>query len=441
MLNYAVAVATGAWLALLLLVTVATRAWRPPPGPASLALRAEPPAVVSLLAGRLGRDGYPATLLDLVSRGWIGMRETEPGQIACWPREPDTGQLTDYERQALGHLAFRAGGMDTVPGAALGSGFEIGDDEFRQKFDDEVRADARRRGLLRRRIGPGTLALLIGAWLPAVTLALTDAARNHWSVMIFTPALCYLIILQGAFALYRRSRLSRAGRSALSAWLGFRVALIGSRSGRTAGTALLAAAGDRRIAYAAALGAAPDAVAAFAPDADRGHVWSSFGGSWHRVTLGSTLARFAPGPGMLLLVTLFCLPFAGVVLLAGEDSPKYALIAVLFPGIVWWGPASWVYASAARAARLPRVVEFDGQILRLWTEASGDESQGRDCCIAIDDGVRGRAWAMRIGDHTYHKCRAGQVVHVRIDPRANRLLDMSAAGTWPVSPPVPGRRS
>jgi hypothetical protein len=188
-------------------------------------------------------------------------------------------------------------------------------------------------------------------------------------------------------------------------------------------------------------------------------VWSSFGGSWHRVTLGSTLAKFVPGPGVLLLLAVCSLPFAGIVLLAGEDSPKWALLAAVFPGCVWWGPAWWVCASAARAARLPAEVEFDGQILRLWTEASGDEGQGRDCCIAIDDGVRDRAWSMRIGEHTYSKCRAGMVVHVRIDPRANRLLDISAAGgvaawpaaadTWPppdrqapaVSRPVPGRRN
>ena len=458
MLNDAVAVATGAWLALLLLVTVATRAWRPALGPVSLALRPESPAVVSLLAGRLGRDGYPATLLDLVARGWIGLRETEPGRVVCWPREPDTEHLTDYERRALGHVAFRVGGMDTAPGAALGSGFEIGDDDFREKFEDEVRADARRQGMLRRRIGRGTLALLILAWLPAAALAVTDAARNHWSAMIITPVLCYLIILQGAFALYRRSRLTAAGRAALSAWLGFRVALIGSRSGRTAGTALLAVAGDRRIAYAAALGAAPDAVAAFGPGTDRDHVWSSFGGSWHRVTLGSTQTRFVPGPGALLLLAVCGLPFAGIVLLAGEDSPKWALLAAVFPGCVWWGPAWWVCASAARAARLPAEVEFDGQILRLWTEASEGEGEGRDCCIAIDDGVRDRAWAVRISEHTYGKCRAGQVVHVRMDPRQNRLIGICAAGdagarpaaadAWPppgpppaVSPPVPGRRS
>jgi hypothetical protein len=34
--------------------------------------------MVSLLAGRLGSDGYSATLLDLAARGWFRL-ETRPG--------------------------------------------------------------------------------------------------------------------------------------------------------------------------------------------------------------------------------------------------------------------------------------------------------------------------------------------------------------------------
>ena len=53
---------------------------------ATLALRGEPPAVVSLLAGRLARDGYPATLLDLAARGWMGLGEAEPSRVCAGPR-------------------------------------------------------------------------------------------------------------------------------------------------------------------------------------------------------------------------------------------------------------------------------------------------------------------------------------------------------------------
>jgi hypothetical protein len=46
--------------------------------------------------------------------------------------------------------------MGAVPGTALDTGFENGEDEFRKPFRDEVRADARGRGLLRSRMGRGT---------------------------------------------------------------------------------------------------------------------------------------------------------------------------------------------------------------------------------------------------------------------------------------------
>ena len=38
----------------------------------------EPPAVVSLLAGRLARAGFAATLLDLSARGWFRLTAPDP---------------------------------------------------------------------------------------------------------------------------------------------------------------------------------------------------------------------------------------------------------------------------------------------------------------------------------------------------------------------------
>ena len=430
MITLAVEVTSGAWLALLALTALRTRWWRPAPGPASLTLRGEPPAVVGLLAGRLHRNGYPATLLDLAARGWIGLGEAEPSRVRCHPAAPpgDRGlpALTDYERRALAHLEFRAAGMGAVPGTALDSGFEIGEDEFRRRFEDEVRADARDRELTRGRIGRGTLTLLVAAWVPGVTLAVSDLAVHHGAVLIFGAVVFYVAALRMAWALYRDTRLSAAGRAALSDWLGFRVALIGSRSGRTAGTALLAAAGDRRIAYAAALGAAPDAVAAFSAYADRDHVWSSFGGSWHRVVVGSPRAKYVPGAAGLAGVTALGFPFAVMGLYVLDHAgPMWATVFAVFPGCTWWICALWVYWSAAR---LPRLAEFDGQVLKLWTEAGEEESEAETYCVAIDDGMSERAWALGIGRQAYASTRAGMLVRVRVDPRRNQLLALSPAG-------------
>ncbi len=223
-----------------------------------------------------------------------------------------------------------------------------------------------------------------------------------------------------------------SGRAALSAWLGFRLALIGSRSGPTAGTALLAAGGDRRIAYAAALGAAPEAVAAFSASADRNHVWSSFGGSWRRVVVGRARDRYVPGAAALAGSAALCCLFAGMtVVILNEFGLKWAAVFLVFPGCIWWGGTLLVFWCAARAARLPALAEFDGQILKLWTEiVPGDDNNPTYTryCIAIDDGLREQAWALDVGHQTYAGSRAGMLVHVRVDPRRNKLLAMSPAG-------------
>lgn len=318
-------------------------------------------------------------------------------------------------------------GWARYPGTALDTGFEAGEDEFRKLFRDEVRAAARGRGLLRSRIGRGTLALLELAGAGCLVLADTATVRHHATGDIILVTFTYLVLLQAPWALYRRTKLTRTGRAALAEWLGFRVALIGSRSGRTAATAMLAVAGDRRIAYAAALGAAPDAVAAFSSSADRDRAWSSFGGSWHRVLLGGAHTKYVPGPLELVLITAYGCMYGGIVLVVlNASGPLWAAGVAVFPGCAWWLPATWVYGSAARASQLPRLAEFDGQVLRRWTQSDGDD--GTAHCIAIDDGVSQRAWALVVGSRTYADAKAGALVHVQVDPRRNQLIAMTPAG-------------
>ena len=429
MLVHATEALSCAWVILIAATALCTRGWRPAPGRPSLTPRDEPPAVVSLLAGRLKHDGYPATLLDLAARGWIGLDEAEPSRVMCRPAtgRPDDPGLTAYERRALTHLELRAAGMGAVPGTALDTGFEDGEDEFRKLFRDEVRADARGRGLLRSRIGRGTLALLEVAGAGCLVLADTATVQHRATADIILVTFTYLVFLQAPWALYRRTRLTRTGRAVLAEWLGFRVALIGSRSGRTGATAMLAVAGDRRIAYAAALGAAPDAAAAFASSADRDHAWSSFGGSWHRVLLGGADAKYVPGKLELVLITAYGCMYGGIVLgVLSTSGPLWAAGIAVLPGSSWWLPAIWVYGSAVRASRLPRSAEFDGQVLKRWTQSDGDN--GIDHCIAIDDGVSQRAWALVVGSRTYTDAKAGTLVHVQVDPRRNQLIAMAPAG-------------
>ena len=85
------------------------------PGPGDV-----PPAVVSLLARRLDRSGFGATLVDLAARGWFEVRAPAGpagsagpvGPALCVvPAETPGGPLTPFERRVVAHVALRAGGV------------------------------------------------------------------------------------------------------------------------------------------------------------------------------------------------------------------------------------------------------------------------------------------------------------------------------------------
>jgi len=89
----AAGVALAAWLVLLGLLAVATRARTPDPGPAVLELPGdEPPAVVALLADgwEVSRAAVPATLIDLATR-----RDCEDPQTIAAALLPTFGFSSD----------------------------------------------------------------------------------------------------------------------------------------------------------------------------------------------------------------------------------------------------------------------------------------------------------------------------------------------------------
>ena len=102
--------------------------------------------MISLLARRLDRDGFGATVLDLAGRGWFrldwpagprgpgpaGSRGPGPGgawepagQIMCViPAEaPIAGPLAPYEQRLVAHVALRVGTHGAVPAVVLADGF------------------------------------------------------------------------------------------------------------------------------------------------------------------------------------------------------------------------------------------------------------------------------------------------------------------------------
>lgn len=445
MIAHAAEFAAGAWLALLAVTSVVARPWWPAAarpwlsGTASCPLapgagRPERPAVVSLLAGRLARTGYPATLLDLAARGWLSLAEAEPGQLMCaLPARPPAGELTAYEQRALAHAALRAQLTGTAPAAALGSGFEIGDPEFAEQFAADVQAEVTALGLLTRRISRASCTLL-ALWLAgALALGIAALAVSSYAGWIVAVVLGYVGGLRLLAMLYAGTRLTGAGRAARAHWRDYRAVLPGAQPWQAAG-------GDRAVAFAAALGEAPEAIAVFAPSGRL--LWSAYTGSWRQVRVGDPAEQYAPGPGALAGVTALLALFAAAALvITGQWGLKWGAAFTVFPGCIWWGSCWYVYFRAAAARRLPPEAEFDGLVLRRWTYVeSGDENSAdvTHYCVAIDDGQRDQAWALSIGRPAYGGARAGMIVHARVDPRRNRLLDLSPARPVPGAAELPG---
>jgi hypothetical protein len=93
----AAAIALAAWLVLLGLLAVATRARTPDPGPQALELPGdEPPAVVAMLTDdwAVGREAVPATLIDLAARKILAIEEVGPDRFVVRLR-PSTATPTD----------------------------------------------------------------------------------------------------------------------------------------------------------------------------------------------------------------------------------------------------------------------------------------------------------------------------------------------------------
>jgi hypothetical protein len=73
----------------------------------------------------------------------------------------------------------------------------------------------------------------------------------------------------------------------------------------------------------------------------------------------------------------------------------------------------------------PGSAEFDGLVLEAWTETVSDENSSAEVpYLAIDDGVRDRAWVFAVSSQQYAVGIPGTVVHALVDPRRGALLEI-----------------
>jgi hypothetical protein len=397
---------------------------RPVPG-------AESPAVVSLLARRLRRDGFGATLLDLAARGWFQLSEPPgrggtrrpAGPVMCVvPAEPPGEPLTPYERRVVAHVARRAGAGGEVPAPVLSDGFEDGEAAFMTAFRGEVTADAVQRGLTRRRLGGRRIVLLCLVLLvPAGTLALALAAVRQRDPVVIA-GWCWSAVSLVTIGVGVRRRPSAAGRAVLDRW---HAAADAARGAGTRGDARLAA-------YAAALGRAPGAVAVFAQPG-RNRAWSSYRGGWRQIDIETDANTMSCQAALALLAAII----AGPLLLVGaaiwlSSSGLVGLIrpfTELIPVFGFAGFVLWIF----RRRLLPRVAEFDGQVIRQWVVTGDDESPDQ-YHVAVDDGVRAKAWDLSVSSGFYGQLVPGALVHARV-----RLWWPRQVSVWLAEPPAVAR--
>src|SRR5438874_13790745 len=123
-LGIAAAIALGAWLIVLALLAVATRARDPHPEAATMELGGdEPPGVVNLITNGwvVGKEAVPATLIDLAARKVVAFERTGPEQFVVRVPERRAPELAPYEQQVYDHVQGLASGA-LVPCEALTTG-------------------------------------------------------------------------------------------------------------------------------------------------------------------------------------------------------------------------------------------------------------------------------------------------------------------------------
>lgn len=380
------------WLVLYVASLIGPRLGRARPGPLPAGSGSEPPAVLSLLAGRPDRDGFAATLVALSGRGWFSLSP------CVLPAETPIEDLTPYERRALGHVARRTGTHRETPTEALLDGFTDGEQEFMKGFRAEVITESRARGLSRPTFSGQRKALLcVLALIPAgATLVAAHLSRHSGSLLLFAGF--YYLILCGAALAVSSERLTRAGQAVLAA-RGGDIPALGVRGG---------------------------------PSDDA--AWSGYGDSWRLVPIGSPDERMWPGISggaftVMVLLLIPGMPVSGILgyVLAGGHGAELGVLACLAVDAVLTARA------VARYADLPRFAEFDGIVIRQWQTGTEKSEDGVRYFVAIDDGTSATAWAFPVTPSSYGSMPPGTLVHVRVNPRIHKLLAIDPLRQLPVA--------
>jgi hypothetical protein len=475
MMNVLAIAAAAAWLLVFGWCAVVTsrpalRAGTPNPG---LGLAPERSALVNLAVTRCRLNGaaYPATILGLAAKGFLGITQRGSEQLWCdVPASPPSeAGLARSERLVLaGTTALAA--ADGAPFEALAQSCASDVRGRWDPFERAVRAEGRQSGITRPRLSPAARAGLY-AGAGGVCVLAYAAVHSHpqsglWAPVV-TAFFAFAVPAYWAHALGRQDRLTADG-SALGAWAA-RAASDLAAAAQPSPPPISSPAELGQLAWAVAAGAlvqipgtAPGLVTGGRPGRARAGArtglsgqfaetprpaaaWSSFGGQWRMVRIGPT-----PFSSMHPAFWLVLAAWLGLMAYVSSLLPGPA--GVLAAGVLAAGAAAAaVGGTRGLAAWLARLAEtsFQAQVIARWVENRGANDDSHITCIAVDDGER--SWSFDVSGAAFGQLALGDTVSVRASPRSGKLLgmmplpdrtgDRTAAPGGPGTDPEPGRAS
>jgi hypothetical protein len=402
----------------------------------------ESPAVVAMLVNRwrVPADVADAVLVDLAARRYVEFHQVgdDPRTTTVRVLRPTGPDLTPYERRVLDRVVDVAG-----TGVAPLTALPFRDRRVAYRWSDalraEVRQSAREAGLSAapRRWPLWTavagayaampvlylLAVAVAGALPALVGSGPGFDRLAWPLSIWVVLAPWpLLAVAATYPLPDRDR--PAGRTAAVRWLGLRACL--RFHGDFAATAPAAVTlWDRYLAFAVAVDAAPlcAAVVNLGPG-DRSRVWSSFGGTWHRVRVRHPVLRNRFGwlELALALLGVHGLGLVGFVAMEAIHQPVGPV--TLMAGGVVVAAASLVIA---RGVVDRRPVTVTGQVVWIVDRqrARDDHRRILSSYLAIDDGVDDSltAWITPYDAAAY--CSIGDEVRVTAQRWSRAVTDLA----------------
>ncbi|GAB6901357.1 hypothetical protein JCM9957A_44470 [Kineosporia succinea] len=432
-----VAISLGLWAAAYAYMLRSTRPSSVEPEAATQELPgSEPPAVVSLLANdwRITEDAAESTLLDLAARRRLEFRQpaNDPKQTTVHLAATTGDQpLTPYEQQVLDlvtSVAYEGG----APVSALTFRDRAAATAWRRSFGDAVVAEARARGLSRRRFSQRLLVVLIaGSVLPAgaVYAALWGTGYGRWGALL-TLGVLYLV---AARPLGERD--TAAGRVVARRWLAVREFLRGDEAFAELPPAAVTV-WDRYLAYGAALGATR--VSSTVLDlgmGDRTRVWSAYTGHWRQVRITyprlglhycKTPQEVTRGALGLLIPVAVMAGVSGLVLSRADYVNVPALVGAAVVAGLLVVRSLYLVVRAQREKEASR--EITGQV--LWIEAwqvREEDQKVPHHHLAVDDGLTGETRAWALPNTMVDQVRVGDVVHLEVLPWTRRVMSIAPA--------------